>query len=165
MYLKLEIQVKKSISCGYRINRSRWYFQVDQMIKVNFANQTFWSRLQALLQDKQMWLPLHTEYHRANADVLFQLRFIHCAMVSPFVLASLSLWMVNEKVRNHWRGVNEMYGIYLLCQASGQMHIIWLHHPLNYYQAQWFWFKSARIVSCWDFYLCSWAVFCQYSCC
>ena len=99
---------QKSISCGFRIKRSRRYFQVDQTIKVNFANQTFWSRSQALLQDKQMWLPLDTEYHCANTDVLFQLRFIDYAMVSPFVLASLSLSMVNEKVRNHWRGVNKL---------------------------------------------------------
>ena len=28
-----------------------------------------------------------------------------------------------------------------------------------------YWFKSARIVSCWDLYVCSWAVICQHSWC
>ena len=55
---------------------------------------------------------------------MFWLKFIHCTMVSPFVLPCLlSLWLVNEKVRNHWRGVNELYDFYLLNHANGQMHV------------------------------------------
>ena len=30
---------------------------------------------------------------------------------------------MNEKVRNHWRGVDELYGLYLLCHANGLMHM------------------------------------------
>ena len=104
-----------------------------------------------------MWLPLDTEYHRANADVLFQLRFMHCAMVSSFVLASLSLWMVNEKVRNRWRGVNELYGLYLLHYANGQIHVCLIELSVKTVTKRVFAlyrFKSARVVSCWDLYVC-----------
>ena len=45
--------------------------------------------------------------------------------VLSYFLASLSLWLMNENVRNCWRGVNELYGLYLLCYANGQMHL-WL---------------------------------------
>ena len=38
-------------------------------------------------------------------------------------LASLSLWLVNEKVRNCWRGVNELYSLCLLHYTNGQMHV------------------------------------------
>ena len=45
----------------------------------------------------------------------------------------------------------------------------WLHHPLKSYNKHkvfaLYWFKSARMVSCWGLYACSWAVICQYSCC
>ena len=40
-------------------------------------------------------------------------------------IASLSLWLANEKVRNHWRGVDKLYSLYLLYHANGQMHMYW----------------------------------------
>ena len=106
----------------------------------------------------------------ANIDLLIQLQFIHCTIVSLLsFIASLSLWLVNEKVRNHWRGVDELNSLYLLRHANGLMHmyliapsikIITKHNIFPVY-----WFKSARMVSCWDLYACSWAVIWQYSCC
>ena len=45
--------------------------------------------------------------------------------------ASLSLWLMNKKVRNRWRGVNVLYGLYLLHHTNGQMHVCSLHHPLK----------------------------------
>ena len=99
----------------------------------------------------------NTEYQCAITDLLFGLRFIHCTMVSPFILH-----LVNEKMRNHWRGVNELYGLYLLHHANGQIHICLIasfvkiitkcmHCVFAVY-----WFKSARMVSYWDLYACSW---------
>ena len=45
-------------------------------------------------------------------------------MVSPFILHCFSFSLTgNEKVRNRWRGVNELYGLYLLHHDSGQMHV------------------------------------------
>ena len=50
--------------------------------------------------------------------------FSNCTMVSPFILyAVLAHWLLNEKARNCWRGVNEFYGLYLLCYANGQMYV------------------------------------------
>ena len=43
--------------------------------------------------------------------------------VLSFFIASLSLWLVNEKVRKHWRGVDELYGLYLLGHPNSQMHV------------------------------------------
>ena len=62
---------------------------------------------------------------------------------------------MNKKVRNSWRGVDELYGLYLLHLANGQMHmhliassvkIIIKHNVFTVY-----WFKSARMVLYWDF--------------
>ena len=94
---------------------------------------------------------------------MFRLRFIHCTMVSPFILHCFpSLWLVNKKVRNHWKGVNELYGSYLLHHANGQIHVYLLYYPLIFFKksngfavCQ---FKSAKMVSCWDLHACSWAV-------
>ena len=38
-------------------------------------------------------------------------------------IASLSLWLLNEKVRSWLRGINELYDLYLLCRANGQVHV------------------------------------------
>ena len=35
------------------------------------------------------------------------------SLLSSFI-ASLSLWLVYEKVRSHWRGIDKLYGLYLL---------------------------------------------------
>ena len=112
----------------------------------------------------------NTEYRCTNTDLLFQLRFIHCAMVSPFILHCFSFSLTGEqKVRNHWRGVNKLYILYWLRHTNDQMHmyliasfikLITKHKIFATYR-----FKSARLVSCWDLYACFWAVICQYSCC
>ena len=68
--------------------------------------------------------PHNSEYWHTNTDLLFWLRFIHYIIVSSFILHCFSsLWLVNEKVRNYWRDVNELYGLNLLSHASGQMHM------------------------------------------
>ena len=65
----------------------------------------------------------NTEY-RYNMDLLFQLRFIHCTMVSPFILHCFPFSLTGEqKVRNCWRGVDELYALYLLHHANGQIHV------------------------------------------
>ena len=67
---------------------------------------------------------LNTEYWHANTHQLFQLNLsITPWWVLSSFIASISLWMMNEKVRNHYRGVNKLYGLYLLHQANGQIHV------------------------------------------
>ena len=83
-----------------------------------------------------------------------------------FFLACLSLWLVNKKVRNRWRGVDKLYGFYLLCHASGQTHVCLIASSVKIFTkcvAVVYWFKSARMVLFWDLYACSLAVICQYS--
>ena len=105
------------------------------------------------------------EYRYANTNLLFQLRFIHSDMMSlSSFLACLSLWLVNEKVRNCWGIIDELYSFYLLHHTNGQMHMCLIvssvklitKHIAVVYQ-----FKSARMVSCWNLYVCSWAVICH----
>ena len=90
-------------------------------------------------------------------------------MVSPFILPCLPFSLISEqKVRNRWRDVNKLYDFYLLHHVNGQMHVsliascvkIITKHIAVVYR-----FKAARMVSCWDLYVCSWAVICQYSWC
>ena len=51
----------------------------------------------------------------------------------------ISCWMVNEKVRNRWRGIGELYALYLL-GTSGQWPIARVLDYIickNCYQARW----------------------------
>ena len=43
-------------------------------------------------------------------------------VLSSFI-ASLSLWLVNEKVRNHRRGIDKLHGLYLLHYTNGQINM------------------------------------------
>ena len=106
------------------------------------------------------------EYQHANTNLLFRLRFIHSAMVSPFILpfACLSLWLVKEKVRNYRRGVDKLYDFHVLHNVNGQMHVYLIASSIKIITkrvAVMYRFKSARMVSCWDLYVRSWAVICQ----
>ena len=75
------------------------------------------------------------------------------ALVLTFFIASLSLWLVIEKVRNRWRSVNELYSLYLLHHASSQMYLIASSIKIiTKCVATMYQFKSARIISCWDSY-------------
>ena len=111
----------------------------------------------------------NTEYQHVNTDLLFRLRFIHCTMVTPFILpCCLSLWLVNKKVRNCWRDISELYSFYLLHHSNGQTHVCLIASSVKIITkcvAVVYRFKSARMVSCWGLYACSWAVICQYSWC
>ena len=83
-------------------------------------------------------------------------------------LACLSLWQVNEKVRNRWRAADKLYSFYLLRHANGQTHVCLIASSVKIIikrVAVIYWFKSARMVSCWDLYACYWAVISQYSWC
>ena len=95
----------------------------------------------------------NTEYRLANRDLLFPLRFIHYAIVSLFILHCFSsLWLVNEKVRNHWRGVDKLYGLYILHHANGQMYVyLIISSLLPSAIFAMYWFKSAKMVSYWVF--------------
>ena len=45
-------------------------------------------------------------------------------MVSPFILHCFPFSLTGEqKGENHWRGVDELYVLYLLRHAAGQMHV------------------------------------------
>ena len=62
-------------------------------------------------------------------------------MVSPFILpACLSIWLVNEKARNRWRGVDELYGFtYYVMLINSQIHVYlipsFVKNIEKYYQA------------------------------
>ena len=58
--------------------------------------------------------------------------------------------LVNEKVRNHWRGVDELYSFNLLCHANGQTHMCLITLSVKIIikrMAVMYRFKSARMVS------------------
>ena len=111
----------------------------------------------------------NTEYWCANTDLLFRLRFIHCAMVSPFILPCLPFPVTGKwKMRNRWRGVDKLYRLYLLRHTNHQMHLCLIASSVKIITksiAAMYRFKSAKIVSCWDLYAHAWAVICQYSWC
>ena len=70
-------------------------------------------------------------------------------ILSSFI-ASLSLWLVNNKVRNRWRGVNELYSLYLLRHVNGQMHVCLIASFVKIITkrvAAVYKFKSARMAS------------------
>ena len=58
------------------------------------------------------------------------------------------------KSENHWRGINELYGLYLLHYTKGQMHIYLIVSSIKIITKHKFFavyrFKSARMVSCLD---------------
>ena len=64
--------------------------------------------------------------------------------------------MVNEKVRNCWWGINELYGLYLLHHANGKMHVYLITSSITII-TKWiavavYQFNSVRMFSCWDFH-------------
>ena len=75
----------------------------------------------------------NTEYWRPNTDLLFQLRFIHCAMVNPFILYCFPFSLTGE-----WKGEKSLKR----CQRIVRLLLIYvtlmakcmcasLHHPLK----------------------------------
>ena len=67
----------------------------------------------------------NTEYRLANTDLLFRLRFIHCALVTLFILPCLPFSLTGERKgeKSLRRGVDKLYSFYLLRHANGQMHV------------------------------------------
>ena len=68
----------------------------------------------------------HNEGHwHATTDLLFWLRFIHCAIVTVSILYYFSFSLTDEqKCKNHCkRDVNDCNGLYLLHHTNGQMHM------------------------------------------
>ena len=53
---------------------------------------------------------------------MFQLTIAPLWVLSS-ILASLSLWLVNKKVRKCWIDVDELYNLYLLRHTNGQMYV------------------------------------------
>ena len=78
--------------------------------------------------------------------------------VLSFFIASLSLWLGKGKVRNHWRGVDELYGLYLLHRTNGQMQMYLIASSIKIINKRnvfaMYQFKSARTVLCWDLCIC-----------
>ena len=68
----------------------------------------------------------------------------HAWWILSSFLASLSPWLVNEKVRNCWRGVDELYGLYLLHHANAKCMYAWLHHLLLASLSLWLVNKKVR---------------------
>ena len=118
-------------------------------------------------------------YWCATTDMLFWLRFIHCAIVSPFIFHWFSFSLTGE-----WKGQKSLKKFQCIVMACtyyitqmAKCTCTWLHHPfkqltsvifLSFQLIAVYQFKSARMVSCWNLYslcVCSWAVTCQYSCC
>ena len=95
-----------------------------------------------------------------------QLRFIHCAMMSPFNLSSVFLfewwmkrWQIVEEVLMNYNGLyhtvtNSQIHMYIIASSVKMCNVFVIYQ-----------FKSVRMVSCWDLCACSWAVIYQYSCC
>ena len=93
----------------------------------------------------------NTEYRLVNTDLLFQLRFIHCAMLSPFILHCFPFSLTGDQKgeKKFWTGANEFYGLYLLRHANGQIHVCLIASSLkiiNKRVAAVYQFKLARNV-------------------
>ena len=80
----------------------------------------------------------NTEYQHANTDLLCWLRFIHWAMVSPFILHYFSFsltdeWMkrreVTEEVLMNYTAYTSCYTYYVTLMAKCMC--TWLHHSLK----------------------------------
>ena len=71
-------------------------------------------------------------YQHATEDLLIQLRFTHCVIVSHFFLHCFSFALTGtQNVRNHWRGVDELYSYTYYVTLMAKCMSIWLHHPLK----------------------------------
>ena len=97
----------------------------------------------------------NTGYGCATTDLLIQFWFIHCDIMSPFILHCFAFSLAGEwKVRNHWRGVDKLYGLYLLRHANGQMHVYLIASSIKIITQcnifAMYRFKSASMVSSWD---------------
>ena len=114
----------------------------------------------------------NARYRCATTDLLIQLRFIHCTIVSPFILHcfsfSLTVERKGEKLLIRCRWIVMAYTYYVTQMAK--CTCTWLHHPFKLLTSTVFLLctdtsHAVRMVLCWDLYVCSWAVICQYSCC
>ena len=108
---------------------------------------------------------------------MFRLRFIHCALVSPFILPFLPFSLTGERKdeKSLWRGVDELYSFYLLRHANAKCTCAWLHNPLKLLPLS----TLLSCYSCTDYgfkspgwfdvetrmHVLSWAVIWQYSWC
>ena len=94
----------------------------------------------------------HIWIHMQDINMLPQICcFNYNLFIAPWWLllafiASLSLWLVNKKMRSCWRDVNELYTLYLLHHANGQMHVYLIassvaiinkRNDFAVYQARW----------------------------
>ena len=71
----------------------------------------------------------NTEYRCVNTDLLLRLRFIHCAMASPFILHSFPFSLTGEQKGE--KSLKKCWWIVQLILINGQMHVCWLHHLLK----------------------------------
>ena len=68
----------------------------------------------------------NTEYWHANTNLLFWLQFIHCALVSPFILHWFPFSLIGEQKR--WEIAKE---VSMNCMAYTYYVTCALHHPLK----------------------------------
>ena len=58
--------------------------------------------------------------------------FIYCAILSPFILSCLLFPLTGkQKVKNCWRGVDELYSLYLLSHTYHEMHVCLIALSIN----------------------------------
>ena len=106
-------------------------------------------------------------YHHATTDLLIQWRFIHCAIVSPFILHCFSSSLTGELKNCQWIVMAYIYTCYVMLMAKMYMYMIaWSIKIINKHNVfAMCRFKSAWMVSCCNLYVSSWDVISQYSCC
>ena len=85
-------------------------------------------------------------------------------MVNPFILHRFPFFLTDAwKGEKSLRGVDVLYGLYLLRHASDPMYVSPITSSVKMitkHIAAMYHLKLARMISCWDFYEWSWAVIC-----
>ena len=93
-------------------------------------------------------------YHHATTDLLIQWRFIHCAIVSPFILHCFSSSLTGELKNCQWIVMAYIYTCYVMLMAKMYMYMIaWSIKIINKHNVfAMCRFKSAWMVSCCSLY-------------
>ena len=92
----------------------------------------------------------NTKYPCANTSLLFWLRFIHCTMVSPFILHCFPFTSTGEQKGEEL--LEMCWWVLLLILINGKIPMYLIVSSIKIITRRVFvvnWFKSARMVSCW----------------
>ena len=102
----------------------------------------------------------NVRYQCTTTDLLIWLWFIPCNIVSHVILHCFSFFLTgkwkDEKLLKRYRWIVMAYTYYTTLMAKCMC--TWLHHPLKLLTSTMYiamyGFKSVRMVSCWDLYVC-----------